>query len=165
MHSSASPRPQASSRIHWRLAPIMLAFGALGFQAQAATPQSGGVLKVALAGDPQCVDPHQPGNNTALNIARQITDSLTDQDPKTGAIVPWLATDWKVEDNSRRFTFVLRDGVTFADGTPVDADAVKANFEGRVRRLGAKPNPGPAAMSRVWLGGAGNQASAIHLRH
>jgi len=36
---------------------------------------------------------------------------------------------------------------------------------GRVRRLGAKPNPGPAAMSRVWLGGAGNQASAIHLRH
>ncbi|WP_233238430.1 ABC transporter substrate-binding protein [Bordetella sp. LUAb4] len=105
--------------------------------APGAEPQYGGILKVALDGDPQCVDPQQPGNNTALNIGRQVTDSLTDQDPRTGAIVPWLATRWTVEDDSRRFTFVLREGATFADGTPVDADAVKANFEGIVK-LGAR---------------------------
>lgn len=129
----------------WRLAPLVLALCAPAVQAAGA--QYGGVLKVALAGDPQCVDPQQPGNNTALNIGRQITDSLTDQDPRTGAIVPWLATSWKVEDDSRRFTFVLRDGVTFADGTPLDADAVKANFEAIVK-MGAR-----ASLASTYLAG------------
>ena len=35
-----------------------------------------------------CADGQQVGNNTALNVSRQITDSLTDQDPGTGEIVP-----------------------------------------------------------------------------
>ncbi|OZI37942.1 ABC transporter substrate-binding protein [Bordetella genomosp. 10] len=118
----------------WTAAALQAACAAT---ATAAAPRYGGILKVALDGDPQCVDPQQPGNNTALNVARQITDSLTDQDPETGAIVPWLATRWTVDDDSRRFAFTLRDGVTFADGTPVDADAVKANFEAIVK-MGAR---------------------------
>lgn len=116
-------------------------------QAAQATPQYGGILKVALEGDPLCVDPQQPGNNTALNIGRQITDSLTDQDPETGQIVPWLATSWKSEDENRRFTFVLRDGVTFSDGSALDADAVRANFEGIVK-LGAR-----ASLASTYLAG------------
>lgn len=124
----------------------LVAAMAMAAVAQAA-PQEGGVLKVALAGDPQCVDPQQPGNNTALNIGRQLTDSLTDQDPKTGGVVPWLATAWKVEDDSRRFTFTLREGATFADGSPVDADAVKANFDGIVK-MGAR-----ASLASTYLAG------------
>lgn len=100
-------------------------------------PQAGGTLRVALDGDPQCVDPQQAGNNTALNVGRQLVDSLTDQDPQTGAIVPWLAQSWEVSPDSRRFTFVLRQGATFSDGTAVDAAAVKANLEGVVA-LGAR---------------------------
>ena len=100
-------------------------------------PVQGGVLKVALDGDPLCVDPQQAGNNTALNIGRQIVDSLTDQDPKTGAIVPWIATRWDVAADFRRFTFHLREGVTFADGAVLDAKAVKANFE-QIVALGAR---------------------------
>jgi peptide/nickel transport system substrate-binding protein len=113
----------------------------------AVQPQYGGVLKAAMEGDPLCVDPQQPGNNTALNVARQISDSLTDQNPETGAIVPWLATSWKSEDDSRVFTFTLRDGATFSDGTPVDADAVKANFEGIVK-MGAR-----ATLASTYLAG------------
>lgn len=93
------------------------------------TPAHGGVLKVAFDGDPLCLDPQQAGNNTALNVGRQLTDSLTDQDPQSGEIVPWLAERWTIDEDSRRFTFHLRDGVTFSDGTPLDAAAVKANFE------------------------------------
>lgn len=100
-------------------------------------PQVGGTLRVALDGDPQCVDPQQAGNNTALNVGRQLVDSLTDQDPKTGAIVPWLAERWEISDDSRQFTFHLRDGVTFSDGSPLNAEAVKANLEGIVA-LGAR---------------------------
>lgn len=103
----------------------------------AAAPQVGGTLRVALDGDPQCVDPQQAGNNTALNVGRQLVDSLTDQHPESGAIVPWLAERWEISDDSRQFTFHLRDGATFSDGSPVNAEAVKANLEGIVT-LGAR---------------------------
>lgn len=106
-------------------------------QAAASAPVAGGVLKVALDGDPNCVDPHQAGNNTALNVGRQLVDSLTDQDPQSGDIVPWLASRWEVDGESRRFTFHLREGVSFSDGTPLDAQAVKANFE-QILALGAR---------------------------
>lgn len=105
--------------------------------AKASAPTAGGTLKVALDGDPNCIDPHQAGNNTALNVGRQVVDSLTDQDPQTGAIVPWLATSWEVDPQSRRFTFHLRDGVRFSDGTALDAAAVKANIE-QILVLGAR---------------------------
>ena len=99
---------------------------ATGAPAQA---QTGGVLRVAFDGDPNCIDPQQAGNNTALNVGRQLVDSLTDQDPQTAEILPWLAERWEVSDDSRQFTFHLREGVTFADGAPLDAAAVKANIE------------------------------------
>ncbi|MDR0210518.1 MAG: ABC transporter substrate-binding protein [Pseudomonas putida] len=101
-----------------------------------AQPRQGGVLRVAFDGDPNCIDPQQAGNNTALNVGRQLVDSLTDQDPQTAEIVPWLAERWEVSGDSRQFTFHLREGVTFADGSPLDAAAVKANFES-ILALGA----------------------------
>lgn len=122
-------------------------------QAAAATPVAGGVLKVALDGDPNCIDPHQAGNNTALNVGRQLVDSLTDQDPQSGEIVPWLASRWEVDGESRRFTFHLRDGVSFSDGTPVDALAVKANFE-QILALGAR-----SILGATYLAGLKNIAT------
>ncbi|MFE9249079.1 ABC transporter substrate-binding protein [Streptomyces sp. NPDC007088] len=108
-----------------------------GGGAGGAAPHSGGHLTFALASDPVCVDPQQAGNNDAIYPARQLVDSLTDQDPRTGKIVPWLAKSWKVSEDTRTFTFHLRQGATFSDGTPVDARAVKDNFDGIVG-LGAK---------------------------
>lgn len=100
-------------------------------------PQTGGVLRVAFDGDPNCIDPQQAGNNTALNVGRQLVDSLTDQDPQSAEILPWLAERWEVSEDSRQFDFHLREGVTFADGSPLDAAAVKANFEAIIA-LGAR---------------------------
>ena len=128
-----------------RLAPLFIAVTLAGCGEQvsapssstAANPVSGGTLKVALDGDPNCIDPQQAGNNTALNVGRQVVDSLTDQDPKTGEIVPWLASRWEVDADSRRFTFHLREGVKFSDGSALDAAAVKANLENIVT-LGAR---------------------------
>lgn len=114
---------------------------AAGATGQAGAPQTGGVLKVAFDGDPRCIDPQQVGNNTALNVGRQLTDSLTDQRPENGEIVPWLAERWTVSPDSREFSFFLRDGVTFSDGTPVDARAVKANFEAIIK-MGARATLG-----------------------
>ncbi|WP_020579646.1 ABC transporter substrate-binding protein [Actinopolymorpha alba] len=104
--------------------------------ASATEPVRGGTLKYALASDPECVDPQQKPQISVRMIGRQLTDSLTEQDPETGEILPWLATSWEVSEDARRFTFHLRKDVTFSDGTPFDAEAVKANFE-RILRLGA----------------------------
>jgi ABC-type transport system substrate-binding protein len=100
-------------------------------------PRDGGVLRVAIDTDPQCLDPQQAGNNNSLNIGRQITDSLTDQRPDTGELVPWLATHWEVSEDNTAFTFHLREGATFSDGAPIDAAAVRADLEGIVK-LGAR---------------------------
>lgn len=104
-------------------------------------PVDGGRLSFGLGYDPTCLDPQQAGGNDSLNIGRQLVDSLTDQDPETGEIVPWLATSWEASDDATRFTFVLRDDATFADGTPVDAAAVRANLDG-VAALGARSTLG-----------------------
>ncbi len=89
----------------------------------------GGTLVFALAADPTCVDPQQVGNNQALNVGRQVVDSLTDQNPETGEILPWLAESWEVGNDASEYTFHLREGATFSDGEPLDAEAVRANFE------------------------------------
>ncbi|QAY69290.1 ABC transporter substrate-binding protein [Xylanimonas protaetiae] len=105
--------------------------------ADAGTPVEGGTLRFALGASPSGVDPQQVGSNVSIYIARQLADSLTDQDPETGEIKPWLATSWEVSDDLTQFTFHLRDDVTFSDGTPLTATTVKANFDALTGPLGA----------------------------
>jgi len=62
-------------------------------------------------------------------VLNQITDKLTYQDPKTLEIQPWVAQSWSINDNATEFTFKLRSGVSFSDGTPLDAAAVAKNFD------------------------------------
>lgn len=62
-------------------------------------------------------------------ILNQITDKLTWQNPKTLQIEPWIAQSWTVNDSNTEYTFKIRDGVTFSDGTPLDAAAVAKNFD------------------------------------
>ena len=62
-------------------------------------------------------------------VLNQITDKLTYQNPKTLEIEPWIAESWTVNADATEYTFKLRPGVTFSDGTPVDAAAVAKNFD------------------------------------
>lgn len=98
--------------------------------------KSGGTLTFAVGSDSGCVDPQQVGSNDTIYSLRQVVDSLTDQDPKTGKIVPWLAKSWDISSDTTTFTFHLRSGVTFSDGTPLTAQVVKDNFDA-VPKLGA----------------------------
>lgn len=93
-------------------------------------PRAGGTLRIAFWDDQQgCIDPNQVYWIESRSLDRQIADSLTDQDPVTGKIVPWLATHWTISDDARTYTFTLRDGVTFSDGEKLDAEAVKTAFD------------------------------------
>ncbi|MDQ0102621.1 peptide/nickel transport system substrate-binding protein [Paenarthrobacter nicotinovorans] len=117
-------------------------------QSAVATPVSGGNLNFAVSVDRGCIDPQQVGNNDAIAIARQTVASLTSQDPKTGEIVPWLAEKFETNTNATSFTFTLRSGATFADGTAIDAASVKTNFEA-IKALGAKATLGSTYLSDV----------------
>ncbi|MGY0497756.1 ABC transporter substrate-binding protein [Nocardia sp. FBN12] len=118
-----------------------------GSGGQAGPPQPGGTLRYGLSGAPTCSDPAQSGTNQTIYVARQIVDSLTDQDPKTGAITPWLAKSWEVSPDAKVFTFTLADGVTFSDGTALTADSVRDTFDAIVRLGAAKAQLGASYLT------------------
>jgi len=62
-------------------------------------------------------------------ILNQITDKLTWQNPVTLQVEPWIAESWTRNADNTEYTFKLRPGVTFSDGTPLDANAVAKNFD------------------------------------
>lgn len=93
------------------------------------TPVAGGTLTYATGfGEPTCLDPHVGGNMPQALVGTNVLESLFSQD-ETGAIVPWLATGATVSDDGLTVDVALREGVSFSDGTPFDADAVVANIE------------------------------------
>ncbi|MEU4116986.1 ABC transporter substrate-binding protein [Kitasatospora sp. NPDC028055] len=89
-------------------------------------PVAGGTLTLAVPYGPTCLDPHQ-GQADAL-FSRAALDSLVWQDD-SGTVQPWLAKSWKISEDQKTYTFTLRTGVTFSDGTAFDAAAVKANLD------------------------------------
>lgn len=94
---------------------------------ETAQPVAGGDLVVGQTDIPPCLDSaitpyfNHPG--------RQLTDNLFDQNLETGEIEPWLATGYEVSDDGLSYTISLRDDVTFSNGEPFNAEAVKANFD------------------------------------
>ena len=74
------------------------------------------------------MDPQVSQLDVSGMVQRAVLDSLVFQEDD-GTFAPWLATEWAVSDDSTEYTFTLRDDVTFHDGEPFDAAAVKANFD------------------------------------
>lgn len=97
--------------------------------APAGEPKAGGTLTVLDFAAPACVYGPSAGYTPSGVILNQLTDKLTYQDPETLEIQPWIAESWEVNTEATQFTFTLREGVTFSDGTPLDAAAVAKNFE------------------------------------
>jgi peptide/nickel transport system substrate-binding protein len=72
-------------------------------------------------------------NNSAISsfqghIWGHVTDKLLYVDAE-GKVSPWIAERWEQNDNATEFTLYLKNGVTFSDGTPLDAAAVVANLD------------------------------------
>jgi peptide/nickel transport system substrate-binding protein len=91
-------------------------------------PQSGGTLTVGLAADIQHFDLFQALGYEAIWALHNIHSGLVRADAN-GNIVPDMATAWDITDAGRTYTFHLHKSMTFHDGTPADAEAIKWNLE------------------------------------
>jgi peptide/nickel transport system substrate-binding protein len=85
-------------------------------------------INISLDADPPKLDPHQSSALVDRQVLNSLCDKLVDLNAE-GEIVPMLATEWEVSDDNLTYTFTLREGVTFHDGTEFDAEAVKFNLE------------------------------------
>ncbi|NAZ16031.1 ABC transporter substrate-binding protein [Glutamicibacter soli] len=63
------------------------------------------------------------------NVLNSVLDRLTYFDVESGKLVGWIAKDFKANKEQMEFTFTIRDGVTFSDGSALDAEAVKLNLD------------------------------------
>lgn len=93
------------------------------------TPVQGGTLVYLEQQAHTNLYPPAGGFYPNSGILSQITDKLTWQNPETLKNEPWLAESWEINADATEYTFKLRPGVTFSDGTPLDAAAVAKNFD------------------------------------
>jgi peptide/nickel transport system substrate-binding protein len=97
------------------------------------------VLTVAVGVDPDTMDPMRQTTTTVSNIVQMIVQSLTTVD-QTGKVQPNLAASWQEAADSMSWTFTLRTGVTFSDGTPFDATAAKGSLDRAMDPTNVCPN-------------------------
>ena len=108
------------------LAVTVGSFGAIG-GAQAQAPSRGGTLSIGVVSDPVTLDPAKMGSFFELSVQYLLYEPLLRITPdlkiEAGLVEKWQVSGDKVYD------FTLRSGLTFHDGTPLDAAAVKANLD------------------------------------
>lgn len=88
----------------------------------------GGTLIVGRGGDSVSLDPAAATDGESWRVAGEILDPLVRLEGTSTKVVPWLAESWESADGLT-WTFKLRKGVKFHDGTDCDAAAVKWNFD------------------------------------
>src|SRR5712691_12420928 len=91
-------------------------------------PKHGGTLTVGLAADIAHFDVFHAIGYEAYWALENIHSGLVRVYPQ-GNIIPDMATAWDIKDYGRTYTFHLHKGITFHDGTPADAAAIKWNIE------------------------------------
>ncbi len=106
---------------------LLLTLTALLTGCGGATP--GGRIVYGLTLAPSGIDPHINASSELGIPLTSVYDTLVYLNPETGNFVPGLAERWEVSDDGLVYTFYLRQDVTFHDGTPFNAEAVRFNLE------------------------------------
>jgi len=125
-----------------RILPLLIACAVAMALLSAPASAAAQVFNVALAAEPDFLDPHVSTSVGFVPIENAY-ESLVYTERDTTRLVPVLAESWTVSPDGRAFTFKVRRGVRFHDGAELDAAAVRASFE-RLRKL----NKGPAWVLR-----------------
>jgi peptide/nickel transport system substrate-binding protein len=138
-----------SMRVPAVLWACVLVLASLAWPAESAA-QGRKELRVGIAGVPAVLDPASALDGATPLIARQVFDTLVSYREGSTEIDPALATRWAVARDGLVWTFTLREGVSFHDGSPLTAREVAASFQ---RQLA--PNAAAVAWGALLLGRPG----------
>ena len=109
---------------------FMLVVGLIGLaSAQGRCVQVGGTLVHGSAGDAYRLDPADVTDGISVSMTDNIFEGLVRYKPGTSEVEPALAESWEISPDGLTFTFHLRKGVKFHDGTDLNADAVVYSFK------------------------------------
>src|SRR5436190_12210561 len=97
--------------------------------ASANTIAMGGTVRVAQSSDIQSLDPWTATDDATITALRQVYEGLVELEPGGFRIVAKLAETWSASADGKVWTFRLRSGVRFHDGSTFDAQSVLLNFE------------------------------------
>jgi len=93
-----------------------------------ATPAPGGeVLVAAIGGEPDQLDPQKTSSYFAFEVLENVFDTLVEPDENL-EMQPALAESWEVSDDQLTWTFTLRSGVAFHDGSPFTSEDVVYSY-------------------------------------
>ncbi len=133
--------------IHWTRRALLAGGTAVGLALGAALPLAAqtppGVLIVGQIAEPQALDPAAVTAVNDFRILMNVYDGLVRYADGTLEVEPALATGWEISEDGTVYTFTLREGVTFHDGTPFDAEAVKFNFDRMLDETHPQADTGP----------------------
>src|SRR5881396_2554553 len=106
------------------VAPVPAAGQATG------TPRRGGILLAAIAADAPSLDPHQEQTFATMQMVAPCYSTLVQIDPLNYTkIIGDVATEWKISSDGLTYTFKLRPGIRFHDGSSLTSADVKASYD------------------------------------
>src|SRR5213596_2966395 len=111
----------------WMIAAVLV----LGLVAPAFA-QPAGTLVVGLVAEPVNLDPAQVTDLNSNRVGRRIVETLVTFTEESTQVVPGLAESWTISKDGLHYIFKLRKGISFHDGTPLDAEAVKFSIERQI---------------------------------
>jgi len=101
-----------------------------GAASAAETPRRGGVLLAAIGADPPSLDPHQENTFACIELVAPLYSTLLQIDPyHYPKVIGDAASEWKIAPDGLTYTFTLRPGIKFHDGSTLTAADVKATYD------------------------------------
>ncbi|MGZ4422775.1 MAG: ABC transporter substrate-binding protein, partial [Gaiellaceae bacterium] len=110
---------------------------------------SSGTLVFAGASDPTYLDPALVSDGESFRVTEQMFEGLVKLRPGTTKIVPSLATSWKLSGGGKVWTFNLRKGVKFHDGSDFNADAAIWNLDRYFKKDAKQFDPPGGAVAQA----------------
>ena len=138
-------RPRTNTHCYWILSSLLLTLLALASHQAAASPQQksaekellvlpgevgrpGGRLVMSLRGEPKTLNPLIAADARSREVIAVMQADLVHINRATQLTEPALAMSWKISPDGLAYRLVLRQGIKFSDGQPLDADDVLFTF-------------------------------------
>ncbi|MFP4535639.1 MAG: glutathione ABC transporter substrate-binding protein [Spirochaetaceae bacterium] len=96
-------------------------------EAEAEVAEERDTLTIGIGAEPESLDPVKMTSAPAATVGEHVVERLIYME-EDGSLTPMLAESWESNEDSTVWTFKIREGVTFHDGEPLNAEAVAANL-------------------------------------